>query len=294
MARAFLEKKGCEEARLEAELLVAHALGKDRLGLFMDLERPVEGREIDLARDLLMRRGRREPVAYITGEREFYGRAFRVSREVLIPRPETELLVDRAREWAREALKADRGTPDSDAGAGADAGSDGGESAGLSILDWGTGSGCLAATLALEIEGARVVAVDAFEATLDVARGNAERLGAGVELRLANDFGTLNQSFDLLVTNPPYVDPKDSTGLAPEVRDYEPHAALFAPEGDPDYWVRAVLEHLPRLVRSGGVALIELGADQAPRVLELAKSAGVRAQTLPDLAGIERVLELVR
>jgi len=270
MARAFLERKGCEEARLEAELLVASALSTDRLGLFMNLERPVEGSEIDAARDLLVRRGRREPVAYITGLREFYGRDFRVTRDVLIPRPETELLVDLARAWA-----AARGTESQ-----------------LSVLDMGTGSGCLAVTLALELPQAKVVAVDAFEPTLAVAQDNATRLGAEVDLRLGDGFGSLDESFDLIVCNPPYVDPGDLEGLAPEVRDFEPHPALFAPAGDPDHWVRQVVESLPRLSARPGLALVELGLGQAERVLRIARDAGFDADLEPDLSGIERVLQI--
>ncbi|MFT5048949.1 MAG: release factor glutamine methyltransferase [Chlamydiales bacterium] len=270
MARAFLERKGCEEARLEAELLVASALSIDRLGLFLSLDRPLQAGEIDAARDLLVRRGRREPVAYITGMREFYGRDFEVDRNVLIPRPETELLVDQARTWAAER--------DADAT--------------LSVLDMGTGSGCLATTLALELPQARVVAVDISEPTLAVARANAARLAAEVDFRLGDGFAGLDEAFDLIVCNPPYVDPAELEDLAPEVRDYEPHAALFAPAGDPDHWVRQLIEVLPRLLAPAGLSLVELGIGQAERVLQLAEAAGFEARVEPDLAGIERVLQM--
>ncbi|MEL6714143.1 MAG: peptide chain release factor N(5)-glutamine methyltransferase, partial [Planctomycetota bacterium] len=131
LARGFLERKGLGEARLEAELLVGHALGLDRLRLFMELDRPVSGAEVDAARDLLVRRGRREPTAYIVGRREFFGRDFLVGPGVLVPRPETELIVDRARELVRE--RPDGSEPPV-------------------VLDVGTGSGCLAVTLFLELE----------------------------------------------------------------------------------------------------------------------------------------------
>ncbi|MEM1449324.1 MAG: HemK family protein methyltransferase, partial [Planctomycetota bacterium] len=158
LARSFLERKGLGEARLDAELLVAHALGIDRLQLFLRLDQPLQGAEVDRARDLLVRRGRREPTAYVVGRREFYGRDFRVGPGVLVPRPETELLVDAVREWA----KGRDGVP--------------------RICDVGTGSGCVAVTLALELEGAEVAAIDVSEEALDWARRNAEELGATVRL----------------------------------------------------------------------------------------------------------------
>jgi len=278
MARAFLERKELEEARLEAELLVAHALGTDRLGLFLDLERPVLDAEVDLARDLLVRRGRREPVAYIVGQREFYGRAFQVGPGVLIPRPETELLVDRVREVARER---------------------GADSAPARILDVGTGSGCLAVTLALEVEGARVLAVDVSTRALEYARANARRLGAVVEVVLGDGPGAalgggLAGPFDWIVSNPPYVDPADRATLAPELVEYEPDEALFAPAGDVDHWVRRLLDEGPALLAEGGRIFVELGVGQAQRAPALAEERGFACRVHPDLARIGRVLEAWR
>lgn len=281
MARGFLERKGCEEARLEAELLVASALGIDRLGLFMALERPLSGAEVDAGRDLLVRRGRREPVAYVIGEREFYGRPFHVGPGVLIPRPETELLVDRAR-----ALLGVSGPPEMRA---ASASTDA-----RRILDVGTGSGCLAITLALEIAGSEVFAVDLSPAANEYARANARALGATIHLVEGDGpeaAGSLGP-FDLVLSNPPYVDPQTSSELAAEVRDYEPPEALFAPEGDPDHWVRRLLGATDRMLVPGGTLLVELGVGQGPRALELARARGLAAVLHPDLAGIERVLEV--
>lgn len=272
MARAFLERKGLEEARLEAELVVAHALGVDRLGLFLDLERPLTDTEVDRARDLLVRRGRREPVGYVVGRREFYGRDFAVGPGVLIPRPETELLVDRARELA-------------------------GEGEGLSrVADLGCGSGCLAVTLALEIEGSAVVASDVSGAALAFARRNAEALGASLELVEGDGLEPLlaRGPFDLVVSNPPYVTPEEREGLAPEVRDYEPELALFAPAGDPDHWVRRLCEGAAELLVPGGALLVELGHEQGQRALALARGAGLEARLLEDLARVPRVLEARR
>ena len=275
MARAFLDRKGVPEARLEAELLVAHALGLKRLGLFLDLGRPVRSREIDLARDLLVRRGKREPLAYITGEREFYGRSFRVGKGVLVPRPETELLVDRARAILA-AREASAPPP--------------------RVLDFGTGSGCVAVTLALEVEAIRVTAVDVSTEALAFARENAERLGAEVSLLRGDDprAARADAPYDLIVSNPPYVDPAGRADLAPEVRDHEPADALFVPGDDVDHWVRRLLESSGELLAARGALLVELAYDQGERAVREAERMGFTASLHRDLARIDRVLEARR
>ena len=269
LGRVFLEKRGVESARREAELLVAHALGLDRLRLYLALERPLERSEVARGRELITRRGRREPTAYLIGQREFYGRTFAVGPAVLIPRPETELLVDRAR-----ALLAGR----------ADA----------RIAEVGVGSGCIAVTLALELPGSRVLASELSESALEIARANAERLGAAVELRHGDGLAPLaaDAPFDLVVSNPPYVDPAARAALAPEVREHEPAEALFAPAGDPDHWVRRLSEEAPALLAPGGYLLVELGHDQGARVGRALDQRGLRWRTVRDLERIERVLEV--
>jgi release factor glutamine methyltransferase len=280
LARAFLERKGVESARLESELLVAHALGTTRLGLFMQLDRPIDAREIDHARDLLVRRGKREPAAYILGVREFYGRPFKVGPGVLVPRPETEHLVDRARDLARE--RAARGIPLE------------------SAADLGTGSGCIAITLSLELGRLPVLAVDASADALAYARENAKALGAAhVELVEGEGFDVLSRAvrdrgerFDLLMSNPPYIPRSDRASLAPEVRDHEPAQALFAPDDDPDHFVRRLIADRRALVAPGGTILVELGHDQAARARHLAARAGAAVRLHPDYGGHERVLEI--
>lgn len=280
LGRAYLERHGVEEARLDAELLVAAALGLDRLGLYMQLERPVQEAEVERARALLQRRARREPVAYVLGRREFYGRDFEVTRDVLVPRPETELLVDIARERF-----AGRGAPQRP----------------WRVGDFGTGSGCLALTLALELDGVEVVAVDRSHAAVEVARRNAERLGAGVEILcgeglelLARSAQAAGRGFDLLVANPPYVQPEERAALAPEVREHEPALALFAPPGEPDHWLRRILDGLDELVAPGGLVLVELAAGRGAHARTLAAQRQVEARLHRDLAGHERVIELRR
>lgn len=278
MARSFLERKGLDEARLEAELLVAHALQRDRLGLFLQLDAPVQSPEIDRARDLLVRRGRNEPVAYITGEREFYGRPFHVGRGVLIPRPETELIVDRAREALSPAEEGEALRP---------------PEAGVRVLDLGTGSGCLAITLALELPGAAVTAVEISASALEFARTNAAALEAEVQFIEGDGIAAAKSAgpFDLVVSNPPYVT-TDSPELADEVREFEPAEALFAPDGDADFWVRALLDSASDLIAPGGLLFIELGFDQSERVRALCAERGVDATVHADLAGTDRVLEV--
>lgn len=265
--QGFLAKKGVEAPRREAELLVAHALGLRRLELFLSLDRPLEREELTRGRELLMRRARREPSAYVTGRRDFYGREFRVGPGVLVPRPETELLVDRAR-----ALLAGRVAP--------------------RIADIGTGSGCLAVTLALELPSSRVQAVDVSERALEYARDNATRLGAELEFSCADGLASLAGTFDLIVSNPPYIDPAVRAALAPEVREHEPAEALFAPAGEPDHWVLRLLAEGPAFLAGGGLLLVELGHDQGARLARVLSRASLPWRLTRDLERIERVLEV--
>jgi release factor glutamine methyltransferase len=264
-AREFLTRKQAGEARLSAELLVAHALGLDRLHLFLQLDRPVSEVEIARARELLVRRAKGEPVAYITGRREFYGRAFEVDRAVLIPRPETELIVDLSRARGKTGVR---------------------------VADIGTGCGCLAITLALEISEARVHAVDISAAALDCARRNAVRLGANVEFVEGDGPRALAAfaPFDLIVSNPPYIVPEQRATLAVDVREFEPALALFTPAGDPEFWLRRLLDEALPMLDAGGAMLVELGLGQSDVARELSAKRGVAATFARDYAGTERVL----
>jgi len=272
LGREFLARKRIAEARLDAELLVAHALGVDRLRLFLELDRPLAAEEVERGRELLARRAKREPVAYITGRREFYGRTFAVDASVLIPRPETELLVDRAREIAREKGRTD-----------------------LRFLDVGTGSGAIAVTLALELAGSRVVGVDVSAAALEVARRNAAGLDVpeGAVEFVEGDGALAVRAlgpFDFVVSNPPYVPAEARDSLEPEVRDHEPALALFAPAGDPDHWVRRLIAEAQELLVTGGVLLVEIGHDQAERAVGLAGAWTKRVHV--DMAKVPRVVEV--
>jgi release factor glutamine methyltransferase len=214
---------------------------------------------------LIARRLAHEPVAYLTGEREFYGRTFQVTPDVLIPRPETELLVD-------EALKH---LPDRRP----------------LIVDVGTGSGCVAVTLSLEAPQADLVATDISAAALAVARSNGERLGARVSFVEASLTSNIEGEVDLVVSNPPYIALADRASLPPDVRDHEPGLALFGGE-DGLSVIRDLVTAAARALRPGGWILVEVGAGQAAPVRAVIDHSGQWDcfGVAPDLADIPRVV----
>jgi release factor glutamine methyltransferase len=223
---------------------------------------------------VLARRAAREPIAYILGEREFYGRLFAVSRAVLVPRPETELVVDRARAWWSGRAHRDAST----------------------IVDVGTGSGCLAVTLALECPGAHVIATDVSADALTIAAANAARHGASeqIDFREAPLAAGLQGVADLIVANPPYVAERDRGSLPPDVRDYEPPEALYAGPDGLDV-IRPLAPAALAALRPGGGFVMEIGAGQwaaVKRILEEAGFDGIRVHD--DLAGIPRVVVAAR
>ena len=221
--------------------------------------------------DAAARRARREPVAYIVGEREFYGRVFEVTSEVLVPRPETEVVIDAARHHAG-ALATRPG--------------------GLDVLDVGTGSGCLAVTLACEWPAAAITATDTSRAALQVAARNAERHGvvSRVACVEASFTGGRSGDVDLLVSNPPYIAETDRASLPTDVVDYEPHAALFGGDDGLDV-IRALLPAASTALRPGGWLIMEIGLGQEGRVRALLDDACLQwVATQPDLAGIPRVI----
>jgi release factor glutamine methyltransferase len=258
------------EAQQDARVLARAVLAWDAARWLADahyLAPPPEFEAVFAA--AIDRRARREPVAYILGEREFYGRPFLVSKAVLIPRPETELVVDRALAIVAAGRR----------------------EAALTILDVGTGSGCLAITLALECPAARIVATDISAAALEAAAANAARHGVAdrIELRRGSLVAGL-QAADLIVTNPPYVADRERASLSPEVRDYEPAGALFGGE-DGLGVIRELVPAAFHVLRPGGWLVMEIGAGQWNAVHELARRAGFeQASVHDDLAGIPRVV----
>ncbi len=254
----------------EAALLLGRVLGLTEAEVLARDDRPVEQADVERFEALLARRLRGEPVAYLLGEREFYGRPFAVDPRALIPRPETEHLIEEALQL--ELPEAPR------------------------ILDGGTGSGAIAVTRALELPAARVAAVDLSPAALAVAATNVRRHHVGDRVRLAaTDLarGLALERFDLVVSNPPYVDPADRATLSPEITRFEPAVALFAPGTGESILVR-LLSELDRLP-SGTPLVLEIGQDQAERLETLAAGSPFELHRIrPDLAGIPRVATLTR
>jgi len=255
-----------DTARLDAEVLMAHALGVSRSDLL--LRRMADPAPADFAA-LVARRAGHEPVAYITGRQDFFGLPFAVSPAVLIPRGDSEALVETALEAARPGAR---------------------------VLDCGTGSGALLLAVLANLAGASGLGVDRSEAALAVARANAGALGlAGrADMRLA-DWGQAGWAdglgaFDLILANPPYVE--EDAVLAPDVRGHEPAGALFAGADGLDAY-RVLVPQLPALLATGGCACVEIGASQADAVSAIAAAAGLSASLRRDLAGRPRVLVLV-
>ena len=255
--------KTSETARLDAELLLAHALGRSRIELYTDFDRPLTEAELAAYRGLVARRARHEPVAYILGEWGFRRLTLNVDPRALIPRPETEIVVERCL-----ARLAGLESPQ--------------------VLDVGTGTGAIALAIADEHGGARVTAIDLSSAALELARENAERSGVEVDL-VEHDLreGLPGGPYDLVVSNPPYVEPAELNDLMRDVRDYEPHVALVG-VGATEAIARAARE----VLRSGRWLVLEVGEGQASQTLELLDGLGYREGAVTrDLTGRERVVE---
>lgn len=261
--------RGVPTARLDAELLLAHVLGTSRVALLIDSKRPLEAAELAGFRGLVKRRRAHEPVAYLVGRREFYGRQFRVDRRVLVPRPDTETLVDVAMERTARISMAMR------------------------ALDLCTGSGCVAITLARERPTSRVVATDVSADALNLARDNAHRLGAyNVAFRQGDLFGAVDSTyrFDVITSNPPYIAASEMATLQPDVRDHEPRIALDGGE-DGLAMARRIVAGAPNRLASSGVLALEVGAGQAEAVADLLHRSGfTQVATRRDYGGIERVV----
>jgi release factor glutamine methyltransferase len=263
---AYLERRGSPTARLDAELLLAHALGLSRIELYTHHDRPLTAAETDAARELVRRRGEREPVAYVTGRRGFRRLDLAVDPRVLVPRPETELVVDRCLE-----LLAGSDRP--------------------AVLDIGTGSGAIALSIAFEHPGARVVASDVSPAALAVASANAAEAGVEVELVESDLFDALSgRRFDVIVSNPPYIAEGELDALEQEVTVHEPRLATVAGEDGREVYRRLLPEARDHL-EDGGHLVLECGAGQAQWLSEeLVRLGYGGVDVRTDLAGIERVV----
>ena len=262
---AYLEKRGSPTPRLDAELLLSHGLRMSRVELYTGFDRPLDERELTACRELVRRRGLREPVAYVIGHWGFRRLDLTVDRRVLVPRPETELVVDRC-------LALLDGVPRP------------------RVLDVGTGSGAIALALKQELDGADVVAADISDDAVAVAAANAERLGLDVELCRSDLLDQVpGGAFRLIVSNPPYVAEAELAGLEPEVAEWEPRLATVAGANGLAVYRRLVPQAAARL-QPGGHLVLECGDGQGTALAAELEAAGfVDPQVDADLAGIDRV-----
>jgi release factor glutamine methyltransferase len=261
----YLARKGVPSPRVDAQHLVARAFGVSRLDLYLQYDRPLTDAELAAARELVRRRGTREPLAYVLGDWGFRRLTLTTDRRALIPRPETEIVVDRCL-----ALLDGAGSPE--------------------VLDVGTGSGAIALAIASEHPGVHVVAIDASEDALALAAENAERTGLADRVTLGRHdllTGLPGGPYDLVVSNPPYVLPEEIETLEPEVRDWEPRTALVGRGA-----TEAIVAAAPGVLRPGGELVLEVGDGAASAVAELLRDAGFqRVVRTPDLTLRERVVE---
>jgi len=264
-ASRTLENAGVPEARREAGSLLSFVTGKDRTFLISHSDDEVS--DVDQFRELVERRAAGEPLQYITGTQDFFGREFRVTPDVLIPRPETELLVEAALEVKTASL----------------------------ICDVGTGSGCIAVTLLCELHHARAVAVDKSTAALEIAKFNAQKLAVidRAEFLVSDCFDSLDPlEFDLIVSNPPYVSASVLEGLQREVRDHEPLIAL-SPGPDGLSIIRRLIHESPKFLKQNGYLIMEIGFDQSEGMRSLiGTNVWELLEIRLDLQGIPRIVVL--
>jgi release factor glutamine methyltransferase len=268
------QQEGLETPRLDAEVLLGEALNADRVFLYTHFDQPLQPQELERFRSFLLRRLRREPVAYIIGEKDFWSRSFKVTPDVLIPRPETEILVAEALKIYEEM---NHGFQEQ-----------------FHILEIGTGSGVIGVTLAKEIPKALILATDVCERALRIAEENARRheVKDRIQFLLGDLFNPIpkGMAFDMIVTNPPYVPREQLSFLMPEVRDYEPHQSLDGGDQGLDFY-RQVFPRIGEFLKSGGWFVGEIGKDQKDAVKALAEAESNLDSIgfIKDFQGIDRV-----
>jgi release factor glutamine methyltransferase len=268
----YFQRHEIEQARANAEVLLAHVLGLERIQLYLRHDQPLTGDELAKFREVVRRRAAREPTQYIMQKQEFWSLDFEVTPSVLIPRPETELLV----QLAAEIL----GT------------------ASARVLDLGTGSGAIAVALAHECPNLAIVAIDSSPAALEVARRNAvrHRVSHRIAMAAMDLFSGLTPSphFDLMVSNPPYIGDTEFSGIAPEVSRYEPETALKGGGSEGLRVIRRILHDMPLHLKAGGYLLLEIGQGQASLLAEeLERNPQIEDHAfIEDYSGVLRVLKL--
>jgi release factor glutamine methyltransferase len=269
-ATEYLHQRGCDSPRLDAELLLSKGLAIGRLDLYLQFDRPLLEAELAACRELVMRRGSREPLAYILGEKEFRSLMFEVNPSVFVPRPETETLVEAAIELLSSLP------------------------AGSLAADIGTGSGCIAVSLARAIPTIQMIATDRSRAALDVAKRNAARHGVESRIEFVEscylDTVEPPRAFDAILSNPPYIRASEKAALPAEL-SFEPQDSLFAPGGDPRGVYVAIARAAREKARPGAGVFVEIGEDQAELVSSIFREHRFDAvRVLRDLAGDDRVV----
>ena len=293
----YFAKYGVPNPRLDAELLLSHTLNKKRIALYLSFEQPVVEGDLAIFKGYVQRRAKREPLQYIIGSQDFCGVTMQVTPAVLIPRPETELLVEETLSLvARRSSLGKRATN---------------HESRVTILDLCTGSGCIIAALANKLPDAHFTGVDISETALEIARQNTEKWKDRVELLHGNLFEALSPppipprrwngfhlrggmgggAFDVIISNPPYVAESDWPTLQPEIRDHEPKEALIAGE-DGLAIIKDITNNAHRFLKPGGQLIIELGDGQADAVRQLVANAGhyCKTELLKDYGGVERII----
>ena len=270
----FLSKKGVESPRLQAELLLAHVLQVPRMKLYLDFERILTDDQQTALRELVRRRGQREPLQHILGTACFCGLDLEVNGNVLVPRPETELLAELGWQFLKKAAAQGANPP--------------------TALDFGTGSGCIAIAIAVQSTAAQVVALDISTAALALARRNAARhaVDSRIEFLAGDGFAALpdKAKFDLVISNPPYIPTAEIATLEPEVRDHDPRPALDGGTDGLDFY-RRLARDAASFLRPGGRIMVELGHGQEAAVTEIFKvEKWVVEFVEPDYHRVPRIL----
>lgn len=271
----YLLQKGIPNPRLDVELLIAHALQMDRLKVYLQFDRPLDARELASIRELLKERSKHVPLQYLIGEREFFGLNFKVCSGILIPRPETELLVEAVLEYLKDIEEEKR-----------------------LVLDLGTGSGCIAISITKNIT-CRVWAIDISDKALEIAGVNAKNLGVVdyIQWRQGDWFKALKPGdppqFCVIACNPPYIPIEEKAELAPEIRDYEPPEALFAEKNGLKAY-EELAKGLSERLLPGGTAFFEIHAHSYDKVSSIFCASGWKVSFRKDLQGHPRVIKIVK
>jgi release factor glutamine methyltransferase len=271
---AYFKKNNIEWPHLEAEILLAHSLDLKRIELYINHERILTEGELKQFKQLILRRSQREPIAYITGNQPFLSLPIYVNRSVLIPRPETEQLVETAIgivKSARAALTS-------------------GQTAEWLIADIGTGSGAIAITLAKHLTAIKVVGIDSSAEAVKTAQKNAEhhKVESICQFIVGDLFEPLKEKFDLILSNPPYIPTSEIDKLDPDVKDWEPRGALDGGEDGLDY-INKLIQDSPKHLKGTGSLILEFGMGQARKIRELSANHFKEVKIINDLAGKERI-----